>query len=414
MIAAAGTSRHLPQVSEMQHEFSAPNRLLLGAGPSNVPRRVLHAISRPTVGHLDPWFLALTDEVNAMLRSVFQTSNHATFPVSGTGTAGMETMLVNFLEPGDRIVVGVCGVFGERIASAAERLGAEVVRVSAEPGRSVSREEIALAMRERAVALALVHAETSTGVVQSLEGLGDLVRERDALLLVDCVTSLGGYPLAVDGAGIDVAFSGTQKCLNCPPGLAPITIGERALARLKRRRRPVPSWCFDVSAILDYWSSDDRRYHHTPPVNSIYGLHEALRIVLEEGLESRWRRHAVASDAVVAGLEQLDLEALVFADERLWPLTTVRTPSSSDEAAVRQTLLEEHRIEVSAGLGALKGQVWRVGTMGVNASLGVIRRLIESVARILDPEVASDAVERATAVWRSAAGKVLPGEAVKT
>jgi alanine-glyoxylate transaminase / serine-glyoxylate transaminase / serine-pyruvate transaminase len=376
-----------------------PRRLLLGAGPSNVPTPLLDALSMPTVGHLDPWFLDLADDVNRALRSVFQTSNPATFPVSGTGTAGMEMMLVNFLEPGDRLVVGVCGHFGERIAEAAERLGAEVVRVLAPAGEPVDLDELERAMKRGADALAIVHGETSTGVTQPLGGLDALVRERDALLLVDCVTSLSGHPLSVDEAGIDVAFSGTQKCLNCPPGLAPITIGERALERLAKRRVPVPSWCFDVNALLGYWEAGTRSYHHTPPINSIYALEEALAVVLFEGLEERWHRHHVANQALVAGLEQLGAEPLVAPDNRLWPLTTFKPPAGVDEALVRKALLERHGIEISGGLGELEGKVWRVGTMGANASLSCVSRLVEAIGAVLDPAGHGRAVEIVAETW---------------
>lgn len=283
----------------------------MGAGPSAVPAPVLAAQSRPPIGHLDGWFLGLADETNALLRQAFRTENRATFPVSGTGSAGMETMLVNFLEPGDRVVVGICGLFGRRIADAAERLGVEVIRVEAPTGEAVRRMELEAAMRGGAAALAVVHGETSTGVAQPLEGLSALARCHDALLFVDTVTRLGGYPLDVDALGIDVAFSGTQKCLNCPPSLAPITISDRALERLGSRQAMVPSWCFDVEAVLGYWQPGGRSYHHTPPVNAIYGLYEGLRLLCEQGLENRWARHRAASAALIAGLETIGARALV-------------------------------------------------------------------------------------------------------
>ena len=382
-----------------------PRKLLMGSGPSSVPDRVLEALAEPTIGHLDPDFLAIADRTNERLRSVFQTANPATFPVSGTGSAGMETMLVNCLEPGDRLVVAVCGLFGERICDAASRLGVEVVRIEAEWGTAVDPERLADALAGGADALAVVHGETSTGVAQPLDGLADAAREHDALLLIDCVTSLGGYPLSIDEVGADVAFSGTQKCLNCPPGLAPLTIGERARARLERRRGPVPSWCFDLRAILAYWSpgsSGERIYHHTPPVNSIYALGEALELVLEEGLDARWQRHRAASTALLAGLEPLGFEPLVAESRRLWPLTTVRVPDGLDEAAVRAELLAGHRVEISGGFGPLKGRIWRIGTMGVNASAEAVSTLTGAIATTVREEAAGDVADRVAAAWTDA------------
>lgn len=360
-----------------------PERLLMGSGPSNVPDQVLAAMARPTVGLLDPAFLELAEETNRLLRLVFGTENAATFPVSGTGSAGMETMLANFLEPGDKLLTGVCGVFGGRIVDAARRLGVEVTAVEAELGEAIDPELLSAAMREDIDAVAVVHGETSTGVAQSLAGLAELAHGNDALLLVDCVTTLSGFPLAVDEAGIDVAFSGTQKCLNCPPGLAPITISERARERLAARTAPVVSWCFDVNAVLAYWGSGERVYHHTPPINTIYALHEALRIVLRDGLEVRWKRHKEASAALLAGLEPLGCRPLVAEEHRLNALTTVIPPEGADEAAVRRRLLEHDGIEISAGFGPLKGKVWRIGTMGANAAPAPVERVTAAIAAAL-------------------------------
>ncbi len=362
-----------------------PERLLMGSGPSNVPETVLAAMAEPTIGHLDPAFLELADETNAMLREAFQTENAATFPVSGTGSAGMETMLANVLEPGDKIVVAVCGAFGGRIADAAGRLGAEVVTVEAEWGTPVPFDALADAVDESVDAIAVVHGETSTGVAQPLDGLSDLAHDNGALFLADCVTSLGGYPLDIDREGIDVAFSGTQKCLNAPPGLAPITFSERAREKLGARETPVSSWCFDVNAVLAYWGEAEgaRVYHHTPPINSIYALNEALAILLDDGLEARWRNHAEASAHLLAELKPLGCEPLVAEEHRLHALTTVIPPEGVDEAAVRTRLLEHDGIEISAGLGPLKGKVWRIGTMGANAAPEPVARLGDAIAAAL-------------------------------
>ena len=373
-----------------------PERLLMGSGPSTVPERVLRAMAQPTIGHLDPAFLAFADETNELLRRVMRTENSATFPVSGTGSAGMETMLVNFLEPGDRIVVGVCGVFGARIADAARRLGAEVEVVEAQWGTPVPREALDAAMTPGTKALAVVHGETSTGVAQPLDGLAELARSHDALLMVDCVTSLSGYPLGLDDAGVDVAFSGTQKCLNCPPGLAPLTVADRARERLEARTTPVASWCFDLKAILSYWGSGERVYHHTPPINTIYALREALELVLEDGLEERWARHEAASAALIAGLGELGMTPLVAESERLNALTTIEPGDAvADEAAVRTRLLADYGIEISGGIGELKGRVWRIGTMGVNADLEPVTKLVTAIAEIVDSGARDDAVAAA-------------------
>ncbi len=372
-----------------------PKRLLMGSGPSTVPERVLAAMAQPTIGHLDPAFLAFADESNELLRRAMRTENAATFPVSGTGSAGMETMLVNFLEPGDRLVVGVCGVFGERIVDAAGRLGVEVERVDSEWGTPVPIDRLAAALESGAAAVAVVHGETSTGVAQPLDGLAELARDRDALLMVDCVTSLSGYPLEIDASGVDVAFSGTQKCLNCPPGLAPLTVGDRARERLEARRTPVASWCFDLAAILSYWASGERVYHHTPPINTIYALREALAIVDEEGLEARWDRHRAASEALIAGLDVLGMKPLVTEGDRLHSLTTIEPGDGVDEAEVRARLLADYDIEISGGIGQLKGRVWRIGTMGVNAANEPVQRLVRAIAEIVQPDAADEAVAAA-------------------
>jgi alanine-glyoxylate transaminase/serine-glyoxylate transaminase/serine-pyruvate transaminase len=349
-------------------------RLLLGSGPSPVPQRVLDALAQPTIGHLDPQFGAIMDEVAELLRATFLTENRVAFPISGTGSAGMQAMVDNLIAPGDRVVVGVHGVFGMRMADALERAGAEVVRVEADWGRALDRDALAAAMTSATRALFVVHGETSTGVAQPLDGLREIAGE--ALLLVDCVTSLAGHPLDLDAAGVDAAFSGTQKCLNCPPGLAPFTLNERAAEDLQRR-----SWYFDLEAILGYWRSDGggRAYHHTAPINMVYALREALRIVHEEGLEARWARHAEAHESLRAALAELGFERLAPDGEQLHPLLCVRVPEGIDEAAVRGRLLSEHSIEVSGGLGPLAGKVWRIGVMGEGARHEPLTRLVEAV-----------------------------------
>ena len=372
----------------MTKAVELPRRLLLGSGPSPVPERVLSALAQPTIGHLDPAFGALMEEMMGRLRRVMLTDNRATLAVSGTGSAGMETMVVNFVAPGDRVVCGINGLFGERMADALTRQGASVERVEGEWGRAIEPERLTAALDDRAAALFVVHGETSTGVCQPLDGLADACREHDALLLVDCVTSLAGQPLELDAAGVDVAFSGTQKCLNCPPGLAPFTIGERAQERLLSRSEPCRSWYFDLRAILAYWREDaagapPRAYHHTAPINMIYALNESLGIVLEEGLPERWERHRRAHEALRTALEPLGLKRLAPRGEELSSLLAVLVPSEIDEAAARRELLLDHGIEISGGLGPLAGRVWRIGVMGIGAAHEPQRRLIGALSEIL-------------------------------
>jgi alanine-glyoxylate transaminase/serine-glyoxylate transaminase/serine-pyruvate transaminase len=364
--------------------LTLPERLLLGSGPSPVPERVLAALARPTIGHLDPAFGALMEDMMSRLRRVMVTENRATLAVSGTGSAGMQTMVVNFVSPGDRVVCGVNGLFGERMADALGRRGAHVVRVEGEWGRSIPTERLTAALDDGVAALFVVHGETSTGVCQPLDGLAEACHEHDALFLIDCVTSLAGQPLELDAAGVDVAFSGTQKCLNCPPGLAPFTISERAIERLIT---PSPSWYFDLQAILAYWREDaagapPRAYHHTAPINLIYALHEALGIVLEEGLPERWERHRRAHEALRAALAPLGLTRLAPAGEELSSLLAVLVPADIDEAAARRRLLLEYGIEISGGLGPLAGRAWRIGVMGIGAEPEPQRRLVAALAEI--------------------------------
>ena len=366
-----------------------PDRLLLGPGPSPVPPSVLRAQARPVVGHLDPWFLGLMDEVAAMLRQVLRTDNRLTFPVSGTGSAGMEAAVVNVVEPGDTVVVGVNGVFGGRLADTARRAGAEVVALEEPWGRVVppERVEAALADHPDATAVVLVQAETSTGAHQPLADVGRLVADTPALLVVDAVTGLGGVPLEVDDWGLDVVYAGTQKCLSVPPGLAPITFSPKAEAVLDARRTPVGSWYLDVTAIRRYWGQDDaggRAYHHTAPVSAIHGLHEGLRLVLDEGLEQRWARHAEVGERFQQAMVERGCTLLAQAGHRLPQLTALGWPDGTDEGALRHRLLVEHGIEVGGGLGTFAGSAWRVGLMGHGATHEHVDRLLAAVDAIGD------------------------------
>ena len=344
--------------------FALPERILLGPGPSPVPAAVLGALARPTIGHLDPEFLRLMDELRDMLREVFGTRNACTLPMSGTGSAGMETTVVNLVEPGTRLLIGVNGVFSQRLVDVAQRAGAEVTAVEVEWGRSVPAEALERAAAGRKFdVLATIHAETSTGVLQPLGPLRSLADRLGALFLVDTVTSLGGVAVDLDANRIDAAYSGTQKCLSCPPGLAPVSLSEPAMARLAARSRPVQSWYLDLTMITRYWGQE-RVYHHTAPINALYGLHEALRLVLAEGLAVRQARHRRNSLALAAGLEALGLVLPVAKEERLPPLTLVGVPDGIDEARVRHFLLAHYSLEIGGGLGKFKGKAWRIGLMG--------------------------------------------------
>ncbi|MEZ4703279.1 MAG: alanine--glyoxylate aminotransferase family protein [Rhodothermales bacterium] len=358
-------------------------RLLLGPGPSNAHPRVLQAISNRQVGHLDPEFIALMNEVQELLRYAWQTDNQLTIPVSGTGSAAMEAAVANTVEPGDAVLVGVNGYFGERMCDMAGRYGGVVHRMEKPWGESFSLDEIKQAMAaHRPKVLGLVHAETSTGARQPLEGVAELCREHDCLLLIDSVTSLGGVPLFLDAWGVDVAYSGTQKCLSCPPGLGPLTLGPRAVEKLKARKTKVPNWYLDMSMVANYWG-ESRTYHHTAPINMNYAIREALRLVAEEGLEARWARHQATAERFWAGLADIGLSCHVDAATRLPSLTTVRVPDGVDSKAVARTLLLEHNIEIAGGLGQLAGKVWRVGFMGYNSRPDNVDRLLDAMARVL-------------------------------
>jgi len=367
-------------------KFDPPKRVLLGPGPSPVDDRVLNAMAAPVLGHLDPLFLRCMDDIQAMLRYVFETENRVTIPVSATGSAGMEAALVNAIEPGDKVVVCINGVFGERMKDIIERAGGQATVVRAEWGEAIDINKIKAALESaKPRALAIVHAETSTGVLQDLAGLSDLAHSRDALLIVDAVTSLGGHAVGVDRNGIDICYSGTQKCLGAPPGLAPITFSERAIELIRARRSKVQSWYLDITMVEKYWG-DDRTYHHTAPISMNYALREALRLVHEEGLEARWRRHELNHRALVAGIEAMGLRMNVAPDDRLWSLNAVRVPDGIDDARVRSRLLSENNIEIGGGLGPLKGRIWRIGLMGSGSTRENVRLVLDALHSALNAE----------------------------
>ena len=364
--------------------FIPPRRLLLGPGPSMVHPRVLRALSTPLLGHLDPAFLAVMDDVQTLLRFVFQTKNRFTIAVSGTGSAGMEASIVNIVEPGDTVIVGINGVFGTRWATIVERCGGKAIHVEAPWGQLIEPEAIehALSRSGPVKAVAIVHAETSTGVWQPLEPISDLCRKHDTLFLVDAVTSLGGAPVEIDQWGIDVCYSATQKCLSCPPGLSPFTLSDRALAAIKARRTPCQSWYLDMALIADYWTEGARAYHHTAPISMLYALREALRLVEGEGLPSRFARHQLNSEALVAGLTELGILPFPPAEHRLPTLTCVTVPSHIPEAEIRMTLLSTYGIEIGGGLGPLKGKVWRIGLMGESSTEAHVLTLLNALETI--------------------------------
>lgn len=345
-------------------DLSLPDRILLGPGPSNVSERVMKAMSNPIVGHLDPAFLAVMEEVQEMLRAVFMTDNRFTIPISGTGSSGMEAALVNTIEEGDNVLVCVSGVFGERMCDIVGRCGGILKKIETNWGTPIDPDDVAAALKDfPAKIVAIVHAETSTGVLQPLEQISKIVHEKDALLLVDAVTSLGGAPLKIDEWNIDICYSGTQKCLSCPPGLAPITFSPQAVEKLRKRSQKVQSWYLDMTMLEKYWGPK-RVYHHTAPINMIYALRESLRIVLEEGLAKRWDRHNKLHKNLITGLKKSGLKMLVDEKFRTPMLNSVIIPSGIDDALIRKRLLDEYNIEIGSGLGPLKGKIWRIGLMG--------------------------------------------------
>jgi len=360
----------------MSQSFHPPQRTLMGPGPSDVSPRVLGALGRPTIGHLDPLYVELMGEVQELLRYAWQTDNRLTLPMSGTGSAAMEATLANTVEPGDTVLVAVKGYFGNRLVDMAGRYRANVKVIEKPWGEAFTKEELEAALIEhKPTILAMVHAETSTGVCQPMEGIGDLCRKHDCLLLLDTVTSLGGVPLYLDEWKVDLAYSCSQKGLSCPPGLGPFTMGPRAEAKLAARQDKVPNWYLDVSLLNQYWGSD-RVYHHTAPVNMNFGMREALRLLADEGLDMAWARHRTNAEALWSGLESMGIEMHVPEELRLPTLTTVRIPEDVDGKAFTQHLLNNHGIEVGGGLGVLAGKIWRIGLMGYNSNPENVSRLL--------------------------------------
>lgn len=363
--------------------YSPPERLLLGPGPSNVAPTVLQTMNSPLIGHLDPEFIKMMEEIKSMLRLVFRTENEMTFPVSGTGSAGMEACFVNLVEPGDEVVIGVNGVFGMRMCDVAERCGANVTKVEAEWGNIIEPEAIEAALKGRRPKLvAIVHAETSTGALTPVEEISRITHEAGALLLLDTVTSLGGCPVSIAQWQVDAVYSGTQKCLSCPPGLAPISFSPSAMEVISNRNSKVQSWYLDINFLANYWGSE-RAYHHTAPISMNYAIHEALRLVLDEGLETRWARHQQAHETLKSGLANLGLSITSQEGHQLWQLNAISVPSGANEEKIRTQLLNEFGIEVGPGLGPLKGKIWRVGLMGHNATDANVEHFLEAFGKCL-------------------------------
>ncbi|MCP3427529.1 pyridoxal-phosphate-dependent aminotransferase family protein [Opacimonas viscosa] len=366
--------------------FIPNNRTLMGPGPSDVSPQVLNALARPTLGHLDPQFIELMDETKALLQYVFKTENQLTMPISAPGSAGMEACIVNLVEPGEKVIVCQNGVFGGRMKENVERAGAEAIVVTAQWGEPNSLESIEAALHAHPDAkfVGFVHAETSTGVRNDAQAICALAKQHDCMTIVDAVTSLAGIELRVDDWQIDAIYSGSQKCLSCVPGLSPVSFSDKALHKIQHRKTPVQSWFLDLNLIVGYWGQGGKRaYHHTAPVNSLYALHESLRLVHEEGLENSWHRHAAMHELLKTGLTELGLELLVAPESRLPQLNTVVIPDGVDDALVRNRLLNEFNLEIGAGLGALAGKVWRIGLMGHAATTKNIDFCLSSLRTVL-------------------------------
>ena len=367
--------------------FVPPVRTLMGPGPSDVHPRILSALARPTIGHLDPQFVSMMDDMKGLLQYAFQTKNELTLPVSAPGSAGMETCFVNLVEPGDKVIVCQNGVFGGRMKENVERAGATAVMVEDAWGDAVDPDKLrdALKANPDAKIVAFVHAETSTGACSDAKTLCEIAREHDCLTIVDAVTSLGGSPLEVDAWGIDAIYSGTQKCLSCTPGLSPVSFSERAIEVIKNRKHKVQSWFMDLNLVMGYWGGEGKRaYHHTAPINALYGLHEALVMLEEEGLENSWARHARNHQALRAGIEAMGLQFIVKEQDRLPQLNSVTIPDGVDEAVVRSRLLNEFNLEIGAGLGPLAGKIWRIGLMGDSCSKVHVDALLAALGECLN------------------------------
>lgn len=366
--------------------FHPPVRTLMGPGPSDVNPRILEALSRPTIGHLDPAFIRMMDEIKQLLQYAFKTKNELTMPVSAPGSAGMETVFANLIERGDKVIICQNGVFGGRMKENVERCGGEVIMVEDPWGSTIDidKAEQALSENPDAKAIAFVHAETSTGASSDAQALCSLAAKYDCLSVVDAVTSLGGIELEVDEWGIDAIYSGTQKCLSCVPGLSPVSFSDRAAAVIRERQSKVQSWFLDLNLVMGYWGSDAKRsYHHTAPVNSLYALHESLLILQEEGLQNSWDRHALNHAALLAGLESLGLKFVVNKEFRLPQLNAVSFPGSIDDATVRSALLNDYNLEIGAGLGALAGSVWRIGLMGFASNKKNVLLCVSALGNVL-------------------------------
>ncbi|MDH5879185.1 alanine--glyoxylate aminotransferase family protein [Vibrio cyclitrophicus] len=367
--------------------FYPPHRTLMGPGPSDISPQVLQALSRPTIGHLDPLFIAMMDELKQLLKYAFQTENEFTIAVSAPGSAGMETCFVNLIEPGEKVIVCRNGVFGERMRENVVRCGGEAILVDDEWGKPVSVEKVEKALAENpdAVAVAFVHAETSTGALSDAQVISAIARQFDALTIVDAVTSLGGVPLLVDEWQLDAVYSGSQKCLSCVPGLSPVTFSQRAVDKMKARQAPVQSWFLDQSLVLGYWSGEGKRsYHHTAPVNSLYALHESLVLLKNEGLDNTWSRHYAMHQELKAGVEALGLKFVVDEESRLPQLNALYFPEGIDEAKIRTQLLEEYNLEIGAGLGSLAGKAWRIGLMGYGARKENVALCLKALKDVLE------------------------------